>query len=93
MNEIRNLDEYRLLKFFRCLSPEAKFDAMEKVASMAVLECIPDTSIYEIMPDDAGIEPEGIDFIDGNIFSMSCHLLRNGRNWRPGALFIRHFLL
>jgi hypothetical protein len=76
MNEIRNIDEYRLLRFFRTLSHERRFEAMEKVASMAVEECIPEISIYELMPDDAGVEPEGIDFIN-DMYSV-CHVIYCG---------------
>ncbi|MBS1794117.1 MAG: hypothetical protein JSS81_09700 [Acidobacteria bacterium] len=63
MKEILNSDEFRLLQFFRSLSEEGKFEAMAAVASKAVEECIPNTSIYELMPDDVDIKPEGIDFI------------------------------
>lgn len=76
MNDKLNDDEWRLLHFFRCLSPEKQSNILLEVGSQAMEECIPDKSIYELMPDAAGVEPEGINYID-DIYSI-CHVIYCG---------------
>lgn len=63
MEEKLNNDEWRLLRFFRCLSPEKQSEILFDVGSQAIEECIPDKSIYELMPCAAGVEPEGIEYL------------------------------
>ncbi len=63
MNDKLSEDEWRLIHFFRCLSPEKQADILFDVGSQAMEECLPDKSIYELMPDAAGISPEGIEYI------------------------------
>lgn len=70
MEEKLNNDEWRLLHFFRCLSPERQSSVLSDVGSQAIEECLPDKSIYELMPDAAGVSPEGINYID-DTYSVS----------------------
>lgn len=76
MNDKLSEDEWRLLHFFRCLSPEKQSSVLSDVGSQAMEECIPDKSIYELMPDAAGVEPEGINYID-DTYSV-CHVIYCG---------------
>jgi hypothetical protein len=50
--------------FIRCLSPEKQSDVLIDVGSQAMKECIPDKSIYELMPEAAGVEPEKVEYIN-----------------------------
>lgn len=76
MNVIVNDDELRLLRFFRCLSHEKQSDILRDVGSQALIECIPDKSIYDLMPDAAGVEPEGTEYLH-NEYSV-CHIIYCG---------------
>ena len=64
MTEKLTDDESRLLGFFRCLSEGKQSDILLRAGSHAMEECLPEKSIYELMPNAAGVEPEGIEFQD-----------------------------
>lgn len=76
MEEKLTSDEWRLLNFFRCLSPEGQSKFLFDVGSQAMEECIPDKSIYELMPTAAGVSPEGIDYIE-DTYSIA-HIIYSG---------------
>jgi hypothetical protein len=76
MNEKLSEDEWRLVHFFRCLSLQKQSDVLLDVGSQAFEECIPDKSLYELMPHAAGVEPEGIKYIDDE-YSI-CHVIYCG---------------
>lgn len=59
-----NDDERRLLRLFRCLSSNKQSDILSDVGSQAMKDCLPDKSIYELMPAASGIKPEGIEYIN-----------------------------
>ncbi len=51
-------------------------DVFLNVGSQAMKNCLPDKSIYELMPDAGGVELEGIEYID-DIYSI-CHVIYCG---------------
>ena len=69
-------DECRLLRFFRLLSPIERFEAMGQIGETAMERCIPDRTIYDVMPDAAGVEPEGVEYIH-DTYSI-CHVIYSG---------------
>jgi hypothetical protein len=56
-------DEARLLRLFRCLSSAERSDVMQDVGHRAMKERLPDKSIYALMPEAAGMEPEGEEYM------------------------------
>jgi hypothetical protein len=69
-------DEWRLLRFFRCLSPHERSEALKQIGHTAMQRCTPNRSIYDLMPAAAGIEPEGVQ----HIFEPHsvCHVIWSG---------------
>lgn len=53
-----NSDECRLVEFYRCLTPSQRAEVMENVACKAVDRWLPEFSVYDHMPDAAGVEIE-----------------------------------
>ncbi len=81
MNEKLSDDEWRLLHFFRCLSAEKQSSVLSDVGAQAIEECIPDKSIYELMPEAAGVRPEGIDYINDKhsiVYVIHCGIEETG---------------
>ena len=69
-------DEWRLLRFFRLLSPVERFEVMGYIGETAMERCTPDRTICDVMPEPAGVEPEGVEYIH-NTSSIS-HVIYSG---------------
>jgi hypothetical protein len=57
-------DEWRLVRFFRCLSPQERSQLLIEAGSRAIERWLPERTLYDLMPAAAGIEPEGAEYID-----------------------------
>jgi hypothetical protein len=65
-------DEVRLISLFRALpSPHSRGEVLQSIASQLLEELLPDSTVYDFMPDAAGFEPRGDIYTPGT----SAHII------------------
>src|SRR5687767_5093766 len=69
-------DEWRLVRFFRCLSPHERTGLLIDAGSRAMDRWLPERTLDDLMPAAARVEPEGAQYI--NEVNAIAYVIHNG---------------